>query len=72
MASLWLCIFVIENNQYAMGTSLKRASSTPAFYTMAAAFGIPGEAVDGMDVLRGARGRAKAVATAAPAMALHP
>jgi pyruvate dehydrogenase E1 component alpha subunit len=34
-----------------MGTSLRRASSSPALYTRGAAFGIPGEAVDGMDVL---------------------
>jgi pyruvate dehydrogenase E1 component alpha subunit len=53
MASLWKLpvLFIIENNQYAMGTSLKRASSTPALYTRGEAFGIPGEAVDGMDVL---------------------
>lgn len=53
MSSLWRLpvIFVIENNQYAMGTSLARASSTPDLYTRGAAFDIPGEKVDGMDVL---------------------
>ena len=53
MASLWVLpiVFVIENNQYAMGTSLERASSSPALYTRGQAFNIPGEAVDGMNVL---------------------
>ncbi len=53
MASLWKLpvVFVIENNQYAMGTSQQRSTSTPDIHTRGEAFGIPGEAVDGMDVL---------------------
>jgi pyruvate dehydrogenase E1 component alpha subunit len=54
MAALWALpvIFVIENNQYAMGTAQKRSTSTPALFTRGEAFGIPGEEVDGMDVLK--------------------
>jgi pyruvate dehydrogenase E1 component alpha subunit len=41
---------VIENNQYAMGTSLARASATTKLCMRGSAHGIPGEQVDGMDV----------------------
>jgi pyruvate dehydrogenase E1 component alpha subunit len=53
MASLWdlPVVFVIENNQYAMGTSMERSSATRDFYTRGEAFNIAGQAVDGMDVL---------------------
>ncbi|VAW01270.1 Pyruvate dehydrogenase E1 component alpha subunit [hydrothermal vent metagenome] len=52
MAALWQLpvIFVIENNQYAMGTAQSRSTSTPDIYTRGEAFGIPGETVDGMKV----------------------
>jgi pyruvate dehydrogenase E1 component alpha subunit len=52
MAKLWMlpAIYIIENNQYAMGTSLKRASATTDLYHRGAAHGIPGQQVDGMDV----------------------
>jgi pyruvate dehydrogenase E1 component subunit alpha len=53
MAELWdlPVIFVIENNQYAMGTSVKRATKSPDFWERGVAYGIEGEMVDGMDVL---------------------
>ena len=54
MAALWKLpvIFALENNQYAMGTAQSRSTSTPALHTRGEAFGIPGEEVDGMDVLK--------------------
>ena len=53
MASLWKLpvVFVIENNQYAMGTSMTRASSTEEMFARGLAFNIPGKAVNGMNVL---------------------
>jgi pyruvate dehydrogenase E1 component alpha subunit len=53
MAQLWglPIIYVIENNQYAMGTSVSRASSEDQFYKRGESFRIPGIQVDGMDVL---------------------
>jgi pyruvate dehydrogenase E1 component alpha subunit len=53
MAKLWdlPVIYAIENNQYAMGTSIKRSSSEPLLYRRGEAHRIPGFQVDGMDVL---------------------
>ena len=53
MASLWKLpiVFVIENNQYAMGTAVSRSSAETHFYRRGTAFRIPGMQVDGMDVL---------------------
>jgi len=53
MAALWdlPVVFVIENNQYAMGTAQARSTSSQDIYKRGEAFGIPGEMVDGMDVL---------------------
>ena len=64
IASLWELpvVYVIENNQYAMGTAVRRASSTPDLYTRGTAFGISGELVDGMDVVTVQRAGERAVA----------
>jgi pyruvate dehydrogenase E1 component alpha subunit len=53
MAELWLLpvVFVIENNQYAMGTSVKRSTKSTSYWGRGVAYGIEGEEVDGMDVL---------------------
>lgn len=51
MAALWKLpvLYVIENNQYGMGTSVQR-SSAGKLYQRGSGYGIPGEQVDGMDV----------------------
>lgn len=53
MAALWKLpvVYVIENNKYGMGTSVDRASATTDLHRRGEAYGIPGEAVDGMDVV---------------------
>jgi pyruvate dehydrogenase E1 component alpha subunit len=52
MAALWSLpvLYIIENNRYAMGTSVARASAQPDLSKRGASFNIPGELVDGMDV----------------------
>ena len=51
MAELWKLpvVYVIENNQYAMGTSVERASAEAHLWKRGASFNIPGEQIDGMD-----------------------
>src|SRR5438477_7745973 len=52
MAKLWKLpvIYIIENNQYGMGTSIARASATVNLSQRGRSFDIPGEQIDGMDV----------------------
>jgi pyruvate dehydrogenase E1 component alpha subunit len=62
LAALWKLpvIYLCENNRYAMGTAIHRALAQTEIWRIAETYGIPGEAVDGMDVLavRGAVERA--------------
>lgn len=64
MARLWNLpvIFVIENNQYAMGTSIARSSSEVELFRRGESFKIEGEMVDGMDVFAVREAAARAVA----------
>jgi pyruvate dehydrogenase E1 component alpha subunit len=52
MAELWKLpvLYIIENNRYAMGTSVARSSAQTDFSKRGLSFNIPGEQVDGMDV----------------------
>jgi pyruvate dehydrogenase E1 component alpha subunit len=53
LAALWKLpvVFICENNRYAMGTAIKRALAQTNIAKFAEAYGMPGEACDGMDVL---------------------
>ena len=53
MARIWNLpvVYICENNQYGMGTDFRRVSSVTDFAALAAAYGIPGKQVNGMDVL---------------------
>ena len=53
MAALWKLpvVYVIENNQYGMGTSVSRASARTDLFHRGRPYGIPGEQIDGMDVV---------------------
>ncbi len=64
MASLWKLpvVYIIENNQYAMGTSVERSTAETHLYKRGTAFDIPGDQVDGMDVVAVHEAGKKAVA----------
>ena len=66
MAELWKLpvVFVIENNKYAMGTSIERSSATTDLSQRGRSFAIPGEHVDGMNVEAVRAAGAKAIAHA--------
>jgi pyruvate dehydrogenase E1 component alpha subunit len=64
MAELWKlpAVYIIENNRYAMGTAVSRASAQADFSKRGISFNIPGEQVDGMDVRAVKAAGAKALA----------
>ena len=64
MAALWKLpvLYIVENNQYAMGTSIARHAPNQDFYKRGEPYGIPGEKVDGMDIFVVQRAAKKAFA----------
>ncbi len=66
LAALWRLpvVFLIENNRYAMGTPVEKTSAVTDLYKQSCAYGIPGEAVDGMDVIAVREATARALASA--------
>jgi pyruvate dehydrogenase E1 component alpha subunit len=63
MAQLWKlpCIYICENNQYGMGTSLARAMSLQNVAEKASGYSMESEFVDGMDVLAMRRATQRAI-----------
>ena len=63
MAALWKLpmVYICENNLYAMGTALSRTQAVTDIYRKAEGYGIPGEQVNGMDVLAVREAVARAV-----------
>jgi pyruvate dehydrogenase E1 component alpha subunit len=65
LAALWRLpvLFICENNLYAMGTALERSQSQTSIAARGAAYGLPSEAVSGMDVFAVAEAAGRAVAS---------